>query len=299
MQKISNYLFKCFLSCYDEHMNEKGKINLFGYLDYRQFLRDQYELLKKSRAGFSLRLFSQRAGFTSSNLLKLVMDGDRNLTDKSAEKFCKGLQLNKQETEFFSILVKFNQATTHDEKNRHYKKLLQFKNFSFVKPMQKEQYEYYSKWYHAVVRELITSKHYLGNAEQLASVIHPQVSIKEIEKSISLLEKLGFIKKEEAQKYTLCQSVVTTGPEVKSVVLMNYHKDFLNLTHNQIENVPSELRDISTLTLGIEKSMISEIKKRIQNFRNEILQLVSTQNDAEDVVILAMQLLPVTKNNGK
>ncbi len=245
-------------------MSEIQKINLFTYLDYRKFLRDHYEQLKSSRAGFSLRRFSQKAGFTSSNFLKLVMDADRNLTEKSAEKFCKGLQLNKQETEFFLILVKFTQATTHEEKNRHYKKLLQFKNFSSVKPMQKEQYEYYSKWYHAVVRELITSKHYQGNAEMLAQVIYPEVSFKEIEKSICLLEKLGFIQKSTDNSYELSQTVVTTGPEVKSVILMNYHKDFLSLTHDQIEHVPSELRDISTLTLGVEKSMIGEIKKRIQ-----------------------------------
>ena len=48
------------------------------------------------------------------------MDGDRNLTIESIEKFAAGLKLNKQEREFFHHLVLFNQAESHQEKDAHF-----------------------------------------------------------------------------------------------------------------------------------------------------------------------------------
>ncbi len=45
---------------------------------------------------FSYRVFSRLAGFKSSNIFKLVMDGDRNLTEESLKKFILGLSLTGQ-----------------------------------------------------------------------------------------------------------------------------------------------------------------------------------------------------------
>ena len=56
---------------------------VFDYLDYRAFLRDHY-LDKKQRQGLSFRGFSKRAGLKSPNYLKLVIDGQRNLTEAMA-----------------------------------------------------------------------------------------------------------------------------------------------------------------------------------------------------------------------
>ena len=43
-------------------------------------------------------------------MLKLIMEGERNLTEESIEKFVKGLRLKKTEAEYFRILVRFNQT---------------------------------------------------------------------------------------------------------------------------------------------------------------------------------------------
>ncbi len=276
-------------------MESGNGINLFQYLDYREYLRDYYVEQKKTRAGFSLRTFSKKAGFGSSNLLKLVMDGERNLTEESLTKFMKGLNLNKKEQEFFRNLVHFNQAKTHENKNYYYHKLLQSKHFNNLKPMEKEQYEFYSTWYHAVVRELITSDKYDGHIDSLYEKITPKISVKEIEKSVALLENIGFIKKTKNGKWKVSDTIVTTGPECASVILMNYHKSFLNLVKEEIENVPPDHRDVSVLTLGVDKNKLPEIKKRVQKFRQDILKLVSDQKNPSEVLALAIQLLPLTK----
>ena len=129
--------------------------DIFNYTDYRAFLADFYKEAKKTKS-ISLRAFSKKAGFTSPNYLKMVMDGDRNLTEESITRFVSALELNKQEEEFFRNLVLFNQAKSHAKKNLYYQNLLRCRKFSQFKPIEKDQYVFYSAWYHPVVRELVT-----------------------------------------------------------------------------------------------------------------------------------------------
>ena len=75
------------------------------------------------------------------------MDGDRNLTHQSLQTFLQGLKLNKQESEFFTHLVYFTQAKTHEEKNKFYRHLLQSRKYSKLQPLASDQYDFYSNWY--------------------------------------------------------------------------------------------------------------------------------------------------------
>lgn len=242
----------------------------------------------------SFRTFSQKAGFKSTNIFKLVMDGERSLTEDSIAKFAIGLKLNKQETEFFRNLVYMNQSDNHDARDNHYKKMLQSKKYSSLKPIEKNQYEFYADWYHAVVRELICSENFKGDMDWLLNKISPSITEAQALKSIELLENLGFVKK-EADQYIQQEALITTGPEPASIALHNYHQNMLTLAKELLPVVPATKRDISALTLGVSADKIPELKKRIRQFREDILKLVSEDNNPEQVIALTLQMFPLTK----
>ena len=274
-----------------------SSVPLFNYLDYRQYLRDWYAKSKKSRASVSFRTFSKRAGFKSTNFFKLVMEGERNLTEESLLKFALGLSLNKQETEFFKNLVHFTQATTHAEKDTHYQQLIRSKKFSQLKPIDKQQYEYYSAWYHPVIRELIVSKNFDGTPTWVSRRLFPSVTEAQVEKSFEILEKLGLVEKTSQGQWKQTSTLLSTGAEVSSLVIMNYHKNLLDLTKEILEKVPSQQRDVSTMTLGVTKERLPQIKRKVQEFRQEILKLVSMDTEPEEVLQLNIQLFPVTRTD--
>ena len=274
----------------------ENEVSVFHYLDYRKFLRDWYQHAKNSRGSYSFRSFSKKAGFQSTNFLKLVMDGDRNLTEESVAKFTLALKLNKQEQEFFRNLVFFNQAKTHEQKTFYYQKLLQSKKYSELKPIEKKQYEYYSTWYHPVIRELVISKGHDGSPESIMRQLEPEISITQVEHSLELLEKLGFIEKTKTGRYRQASSLISTGAEVSSLVIFNYHKLLLSLCQEVMEAAAPARRDVSTMTLGIAKGRISQLKKKIQEFRQEVLKLVGDDNEPDEVVQLNIQLFPLTKD---
>ncbi len=273
-------------------------INLFDYLDYRQYLRDFYNHSKKTHASFSFRDFSKKAGFKSPNFLKLVMEGDRNLTEDSLPPFMTGLGLNKQEQEFFRNLVFFNQAKSHERKDFYYQRLLQSRKFVELKPIHKDQYEYCSEWYHSVVRELVASSNFDGTPEWVSSQIHPVVTPGQVQKSLSMLERLKFLERDSEGRLRQVSSLVSTGAEVTSVDLVNYHVGMLDLTKEVFNSVLPHHRDVSALTLGIKKNLLPDLKEKIKNFRKEILELVSTDPDPQIVIQLNMQMFPLTKIEG-
>ncbi len=272
----------------------KSRLSIFDYRDYRKFLKEWYEEAKKNRRGFSFRSFSKKAGFGSPNFLKRVMEGERNLTDDSQDKCALALELNKQERDFFKKLVHFNQVEMLDQKNILYRELLRSKKLSQLKPMEKDQYDYYSTWYHAVIRELIVSRDFDGTPEWIFNRFHSQLTVAQIEKSIELLQRLGFIQKKRGGKWQQSTPLVTTGPEATSLVLLNYHQNLLELIKNQLPIISPEKRDVSALTLGLSRSKIPLLKKKLQEFRQEILKLVADETEPEEVVILSLQLMPMT-----
>lgn len=275
---------------------EKSKINIFLALDYRRYLKDWYADQKQNRRGFSFRFFSMKAGFVSPNFLQRVMEGERNLTEESLDKCVVGLGLNKQESEFFKNLVHYNQAQNHETKNHYYQLLARSRKFSELKPMEKNQYDYYSAWYHPVIRELVVSPEYDGSVQRLVDRIFPKITESQAEKSIELLKSLGFIEK-KGKGWAQANPLVTTGPEAGAHIMMNYHQNLLGLAKDLLPQVSFNERDVSALTLGISKGRVGQLKRKIQEFRQDILKMVSEDTKPDDVVLLSIQLLPVTRRN--
>ncbi len=269
--------------------------SVFDYLDYRSFFQDMFHFRKKKDKFFSYRYFSKKSGFASPNFLKLVTDGARNLSNESIAKIARGFDLKKQERDFLENLVFMNQATDHDGRNYYYKKMVSAKGAGEIKKIEKASFEYFSKWYYPVIREIVTMGDRSHSPEQIAALLNPSIKVTEAKKALKLLTELGMIHQGEDGRREQGDRAITTGPEVKSLVVANYHRETMKLAIDSMERFQANQRDISALTLGIQKQQIGEIKKRIVWFRKEILDL-ACEHDSPDLVIqINIQAFPLTR----
>ncbi len=267
---------------------------VYDYLDYRVFLKDLFEYNKNHRNNFSYRFFSREAGFSSPNFLKLVTEGQRNLTNTSIAKIAKGFRLKKQESEFFEDLVFMNQADTHDEKNRYYRKMLAVREYINNHRIDKAKYEYFSKWYYPAIREIITFNNHRLTPAQIAQRLNPQISPREAERALKLLMELELISKDADGCWQRSDKVVTTGAEVQSHVIANFHREMLTLATESIERFPSEERDITALTLSVSHHALVDIKARMTSFRRELLELATEDENSDQVYQINFQVFPLT-----
>ena len=276
---------------------KKATRKVFEYLDYREFLKDYYNSKKEANPAFSLRVFSDKIGFKAKDFISRVMSGSKNLSDQSISKVAAGLRLGKHETEFFTGLVKFNQAETTEDRNAAFEemqaalKVARFAEKQHV--LGHAQYMVYSHWRHLTVRSLIGMFGFNGDYETLAKQVRPHITAEEAKKSVQLLEECELIKKDKSGKYVLTENSITTGDRTSKLALRGYHQHCLKLAADSIDRDPPGSRHISSLTLGISQEGYERIVERINAFRKEIALIAEEDQNSDKVFQLEFAMFPV------
>jgi len=266
---------------------------VYRYLDYRAFLRDAYRDRKQHQRGFSYRWFSRRAGLSSPNFLKLVIDGKRNLTVASARRFAAAFDLNVTETAFFCDLVAFNQARSPAEKNEYYERIRASRRHREVRALDHHEFDYFSRWYYPAVRELVACKGFRDDPAWIARRLVPPITPAQARHALELLTKLGLLRRDADGTLRQGEMLVSTGPEVRSLAVGNFHRQMMERAAASIELVAREERDISGLTVALSDEACRRFKQRIVELRAELLQLSAAETEATRVVQLNFQLFPL------
>lgn len=275
------------------------EVVVFEYDNYRDYLRDLYGFYKKTKPQFSYRYFSQKAGFRSPNFLKLVIEGKRNLSPESIERFTSALKLNRKETEFFRILVHLNQARTIGEKKLYAEQLMQSRTFRYIHPLRQDQYRYYAEWYNIPIRELTTLSEFSEDPGWIARSLLPPISPQQAQKSLDLLLQLGLLERDESGRLVQADAFISTGDEVTSTSVANYHREMIQKGSEALDRFPGPDRDISSVTMALSEEVFQEIKSLIQKFRKELLAIADQDQRPEGVYQVNFQLFPLAKRAKK
>ena len=276
-----------------------SKIKIFEYDNYRSYLRDLYHYYKETKPQFSYRYFSQKAGFRSPNFLQLVIEGKRNLSPESIERFTNALKLTKKEAEFFRILVHLNQARTLGEKKIYAEQLMQFRPFRYIHPLRQDQYRYYTDWYNIPIRELTMLSEFSEDPSWIARRLIPPISPQQAQKALDLLLQLGLIKRDESGRLVQTDAFISTGDEVTSTSVANYHRAMIEKGAEALDRFPGPDRDISSVTMALSDKNFQEIKALIQRFRKELLAIADQDRAPEGVYQVNFQLFPLAKCTNK
>lgn len=280
---------------YSEHTvtNDNWQPDIYEYLDYRAYLRAYYEAAKAAVPAFSYRYFSRRAGFSSPNYLKLVMDGERNLTADSTRKIIKGLGIDAEAARFFADLVDFAQAEDAERKNAAFERVASSQQFRQARKIDHSMFEYLSHWYIPAIREMAARPDFRDDAAWVASQVFPPISTKEAAAALKLLLELGLLIR-DGDKLTRGEPTWTTGHEVRSLAIGNYHREMLERAAASIEAVPRERRDLSSLTVVVGRDTVDDLKARIHAFREAMIERCERDEDREVVYQLGIQLFPLS-----
>lgn len=274
------------------------KINIFQFQDYRELLLALIQQRKKEKKVFSYRWFSQKAGLTSPNFLNLVVKGKRHLSSDSVEKVIEIFGLTKDEGEFFRHLVQFNKAKTLSEKEHFAQALIKTKKFQNEFPLSKEQFEYYSQWYHIPIRELLTLKDSPQTEEKISESLVPSISKSEVGEALEKLTALNLIEFKNG-KYAVKQESISTGHKFSSYGVVQYHKKMLNLASESLDRFPGKEREVSSVTIGLSDDSFQKIKKLIEEFRSQLMAIAEADQEKERIYQINFQLFPMSAKREK
>jgi uncharacterized protein (TIGR02147 family) len=224
------------------------------------------------------------------------MDGQRNLTSAMASRFASAAGLEGDAARYFCEVVVFNQSDNVAERNKSYAKITGFRRYLAARPLEAAHAAYHSTWYLPAIRELVARRDFKNDPHWIAAMLRPQIAPADAARGLHTLLELGLLKR-DGKKIVQAESLVSTGPEVRSLNIANYHRTMMQRAADAIEEVPSDERDISSLTLCLGAGGTRRLKERIQRFRRELLELSATETDPRQVIQINFQLFPLSRES--
>jgi uncharacterized protein (TIGR02147 family) len=268
--------------------------NIFNYFDYRSLLINLLAEKHKVKPSLSSRTLALRSGIDPSFFSK-ALRGARNITAEQTLKIAAVLGFDREQTEYFELLVRFNQCRGHDAKRLYFEKLLEFNKTPDAAPLTGNQYKFYSKWYYAVIRELLHFHPAPADDKTLAKMLLPPIKPAEAREAVALLEKLAIIKTRPGGGFELSDLFITAGPEVKSFAIRNFQMSMMAVAKNALESLPKEKREISAMTLSLSEEGFNEVRNAIVAFRTKLRDISHNDKNISGVYQINFQAFPVTR----
>lgn len=276
-------------------MNAKpANVDIYEFAEYRVFLDAYYRARRTQDPKFSHRYIAAQVRSGSAGWFADILKGRTNLSATHRIALVKMLGLKEAESAYFECLVNIDQAGSVEEKNIHFKRLLTLKG---VKPelIGSERFEYYSEWYHSVIRELLFFHDFKGDYAELSKMLRPPIQAAEARKSIRLLEGLGFIKRQSSGTFRPVHTTVKKDPAFRAMHFANFMKANTRLGIESLETLPKEERDISTMTLSLSSEGFLKAKEEIRMLRERLLALTQADKTPDRVYQFNFHGFPVTK----
>ncbi len=267
---------------------------VFEYEDFKRFIPERVEQLSKIDSKNSLRSICKAAKLSPA-LYYFIIQGKRPLTPSTAKKLAAGLKLSKGETDFFLVLVEWNQTNDDSKKQSLFKKILSFKKFRDAHPLAEAEFEYYTRWYYPVIREMVALANFKEDSTWIAGRIRPALAPSDVERAIQKLLVLGLLIRNSSGKLTQANPRVATSPMISGQLAMSFHREMMKLAIESIRGVHSDEREIGAITLTLGPERYQSLIRRIRQFQSEIFaEYGEAANQDDRVVQINVQVFPLS-----
>lgn len=277
------------------NLRQAHRPNIFEYTDYRAYLRDYYVAEKARRPAFSYRYFARRAGHTSPNFLKLVIEGKRNLGPASITAFARALELDAEEASFFAELVAYGQSKADADKNKHLTRITAARNYRKAGKIEGQLFEYLAHWYLPAIRELVARPDFVEDPKWIARELVPSITAKKAAEGLKVLLNLGLVRRMPDGRLERGDPSWTTGPEPSSKIVEAFHNQMLTLATEALQKFSPEERSVSSLVVCVRAKTVAELRRRLTSFQQELLALCDADEEPEVVFQVGMQLFPLSR----
>ena len=270
---------------------------LYEYDDYRAFLQDFIADQKSNHKGFTLSAFSKKAGFSSHGFLRFILNGERNLSDKSLLKIVTAINLKGNKKEFFCSLVAYNQSVKSADKTLFFDKVKQFRKVIKSNTLNEEFSKFYENWYYPVVKELAVSTLWGGDFRKLGKMLSPSITFFQAKEAIEYLIEMGLIEKSDSGTYSTGKEHVNSH-EVPIYAKKGARREVLQMGVEAVDKFSLDERYTAYTTLSLDDEAYNDIQDMYNEMREKIIKRADESSNG-DVYEAVLQLFPVSRINKK
>lgn len=266
---------------------------IFGYSDYRDFIRDYFEERKKHSA-FSWREFNRLAGFASPNYLKLVCDGKSKLSKKRAGFVAAVMKLSVSEQDFFELMVAIDNTTNEADRKALTLELRKKARKSKPRIIDADAYVFYESWKYPVLRELAPLMPG-ASTKKIADTCHEEICTEDVENTLQYLVNAGFLEKDEKGRYTQTDANVTGSKESLPRAIREMQRQMAALAEKALGKFSKDERHFLGITCGCDEETYNKVIAELEDCRDRITAITSAAKNINQVFRINLQMFPLTK----
>ena len=248
-------------------------IDIFQFTNFRKYL-DEYQAARVqtdpdfTRAGACALLGLPKTRSYYNDIIK-----GKKLSTRMIPKFVEVLGLNKKEAKYFEAMVNMDQAKTATERNAFFEELLKQHPDSH-RILNEDAYEYYNHWYNSVLFTALEVVDVSDDLEPIQKLISPKVSVGTLKRSLELLERLGFVRKNENGFWKSCRDSVSSGTYNNSDLVRQYQLQCFELSKQALLAGDESSSDMATFTFSVSDDAFKAIAKEIQGLKAKVRKII-------------------------
>ncbi len=278
-------------------------IDIFGYTNFRKYIKDYYEMNSRVDSRFSYQFLADKGGFDNRVIVYRIIE---NKVKKLSTEYCirlsKAFNHTLREAEYFGYLFDLDQIKNEEKRLAVEKKMREITdgNNVKIKMIKKDKCHeaFYAELYHSVIRALIGITYpFKDEYAQLCRRSLLPITENEARESVELLERIGFIDKNDDGTYKL----ITEENIKTSREYTQKYKDDLNMKYMDVvkmlirQHTPSTAKLFKSKVVGISEHTYREICTMAEEFGNKVDRMVQNENSSDRVYFYQFTFIPLTK----
>lgn len=266
---------------------------VFGFQDYREFLKALYDARRQASPIFSYRFMAQRLDVDAGQLSR-ILQGKLHLPQRALAATIQLCRLEGREAAYFEELMRRARAKTPEEASRSQERLDALK-VPAAGEVESGQSEYYALWHHSVVRALASLEAMPQDAPTIARSCRPALTEREADESLGLLERLALLRRDGSGRLVPSEPHIAPHRSAPPELLRQWHSQAMSQARTSLEKTPPAERDMSTMTVAVNASDLAKVREWIADLRRQVRSLAANTAAPDRVFQVNVQCFPVAQ----
>ncbi len=246
------------------------------------FLEIDYQARKSRNYRYSKRSYAKLLGISSGRLTD-ILAGRYPITSKKAASWAKLMVIPEVEIKTFLLLTQNEQQNRVDKRSKS--------KLTSSKQLNHDQFAVVSDWEYFAFMALVETAEFRSDRQWISRKM--RISEERVQEIIQLLQQQEFITIDAEGTIKNAHNSMSTLSDIPSSVLQKANRERILLGLERMHLADVLMRDITSLSLPVDKKQIPKAKKLVRKFKGEMLELLRGSNSSE-VYNLNIQFVPMT-----
>ncbi len=250
-------------------------------VSYRSMIREAYRRAKAKSPAYSQRLFAQKLGMSPAALSR-VLKGEKGISSTLALLIAQKLELSKQETENFVLLVQYEGAKKPSIKRLLLDRIQSKTSTQKIFDLELDRFELISDWENVAVLESLQIVHLGGDPKKIAQ--HLGLSKVDVASVLDRLERLGLvIRNSEKNTFQKTNDILRIQSQNRSAAITEYYRQVTEKSLETLNTQDPETRVSGAQCFALDPNQIEQARKLTFEYLDSLQRLADQGKSRTEV----------------